>query len=70
MRLYIVRHGETQWNTEGRLQGQADIPLNEKGRAIARATAMGTGRGAHQGIVRQGDGADYPGRQKDFSGAG
>ena len=41
MRLYIVRHGETQWNTEGRLQGQADIPLNEKGRAIARATAMG-----------------------------
>ncbi|HIR28498.1 MAG TPA: histidine phosphatase family protein [Candidatus Choladousia intestinigallinarum] len=41
MRLYIVRHGETQWNTEGRLQGRADIPLNEKGRAVARATALG-----------------------------
>ncbi len=39
MRLYIVRHGETPWNTQLRLQGQTDIPLNENGRALARETA-------------------------------
>ncbi len=30
--LCIVRHGETDWNVEGRLQGQKDIPLNGRGR--------------------------------------
>ncbi len=38
-RLCIVRHGETAWNAEGRVQGQLDIPLNDVGRAQARATA-------------------------------
>ena len=33
--LYFVRHGETDWNAEGRLQGQHDIPLNDVGRAQA-----------------------------------
>ena len=32
---YFSRHGETDWNAEGRLQGQADTPLNAKGRAQA-----------------------------------
>ena len=29
MQIYIVRHGETLWNKEGRLQGATDIELNE-----------------------------------------
>ena len=33
--LYYLRHGETDWNVEGRLQGQQDIPLNGRGRAQA-----------------------------------
>jgi broad specificity phosphatase PhoE len=33
--LYFVRHGETDWNRERRLQGQHDIPLNDLGRAQA-----------------------------------
>jgi broad specificity phosphatase PhoE len=31
-RLYFIRHGETGWNAERRLQGQHDIPLNALGR--------------------------------------
>ena len=37
--LYFIRHGETDWNREGRLQGQTDISLNDRGRAQARAVA-------------------------------
>ena len=35
-RLLLVRHGETSWNAEGRLQGSEDICLSEKGRRQAR----------------------------------
>ena len=37
MELYIIRHGQTFWNAEGRLQGQSDIELNENGKAAALA---------------------------------
>ncbi len=37
--LYLIRHGETPWNVEGRYQGQLDPPLNEQGHQQAQATA-------------------------------
>lgn len=29
--VYLIRHGETEWNIQGKLQGHSDIPLNEQG---------------------------------------
>jgi len=38
-RICMVRHGETAWNAEGRVQGQTDVPLSSTGEAQARAVA-------------------------------
>ena len=39
MRLILIRHGETEWNATLRYMGQAAVPLNDTGRAQARAAA-------------------------------
>jgi probable phosphoglycerate mutase len=49
-RLCVVRHGETAWNAEGRVQGQLDIPLSDAGRAQARHVARALPPGRFQAI--------------------
>ncbi len=38
--LYIMRHGQTDWNVRHKLQGSTDIPLNDEGRRMAEESAV------------------------------
>ncbi|MGK3142886.1 2,3-diphosphoglycerate-dependent phosphoglycerate mutase GpmB [Pantoea sp. C2G6] len=48
LQVYLVRHGETVWNAERRIQGQSDSPLTEKGEQQARQVGE---RVKHLGIT-------------------
>jgi probable phosphoglycerate mutase len=52
VRLFHIRHGQTDWNVEGRLQGQTDIPINALGREQA------TANGARLGDLMRREGLD------------
>jgi len=45
--VYLIRHGETDWNLDGRWQGHSDVPLNAAGRAQAARLAR---RLAEEGV--------------------
>src|SRR5665213_1221028 len=38
--IYYIRHGETAWNADGRLQGTQDVPLNDLGRKQAASAGL------------------------------
>jgi probable phosphoglycerate mutase len=50
-RVYLVRHGQTDWNVEGRLQGSSNTQLNETGRAQARRAAQSLRSVIRPGVV-------------------
>ena len=52
--VYFIRHGQTDWNAENRLQGQMDIPLNDTGRAQARRNGR-----ALAGLIADPSALDY-----------
>jgi probable phosphoglycerate mutase len=49
--VFLARHGETDWNVQGRWQGHTDIPLNEKGREQARRVAVALRGAGVSGLV-------------------
>jgi probable phosphoglycerate mutase len=60
-RLFLVRHGESAWNAEGRLQGQADAPLSELGREQARGLSLPAGPAVASDLSRAADTAALAG---------
>lgn len=70
MKLYLIRHGETDYNKMKRNQGQIDIPLNEYGRELARKTREGLAEVPFDLCLcsplsrARRDSRDYPGRKR------
>ncbi|UXM94984.1 histidine phosphatase family protein [Bartonella sp. HY329] len=54
MLIYFSRHGQTDWNVSGRIQGQVDQPIND----IGRAQAKGNGIKLHN-LIGDGEGFDF-----------
>lgn len=51
MTIAFIRHGQTDWNAAGRMQGSSDIPLNDVGRQQARDAVAVLGAGTWDAIV-------------------
>lgn len=52
MRIYLIRHGETDWNVVGRLQGQTDIPMNQNGeKQLERTGEVLAGLGVKPDVI-------------------
>lgn len=54
-RLYLARHGETEWNADNRVQGSIDIPLSDKGREQAKWLARSLANARRPEIVFSSD---------------
>ena len=51
MKICLVRHGETDWNKLGRLQGSSDIPLNDTGIMQATLAAQALKNGGYEIVI-------------------
>ncbi|QOC24177.1 histidine phosphatase family protein [Wenzhouxiangella sp. AB-CW3] len=59
MTLYIVRHGQTDWNAQDRIQGDTDNPLNDTGIQQAEQVAAQLGGGHSRSDLSQRAGARH-----------
>ena len=59
-KIYLFRHGETEWNVAGKMQGRLDSPLTERG----REQALAHGRQLAQLAIPDCSRASSPGRTR------
>jgi broad specificity phosphatase PhoE len=51
MKIYLIRHGETDWNLQGRFQGREDIALNENGIEQAKRCAAALSKDQFKAVI-------------------